>query len=65
MDIAYHTWWIQRMRRCKAGIISAEFRRALEEILDRLMQEPGDSRRVHIGNATREQKLRSCQGVVH
>jgi hypothetical protein len=53
VDIAYYAWWIQRMRRCKAGIISAEFRRALEDILDRLMQEPGDSRRVHIGNATR------------
>jgi hypothetical protein len=52
-DVAYNTFEIQRMRRYKVGIISAEFRAALEGILDRLMREPGDSRQVYIGNAMR------------
>jgi hypothetical protein len=52
-DVAYFAWEIRHTRRWKVGIISAAFLPALENILDRLMQPPGDSRRVYIGNPKR------------
>jgi hypothetical protein len=53
IDIASHTWDVERMRGCKVGIISAEFRSALESILYRLMQRPGDSQSAMSDQATR------------
>jgi len=41
-DIAHLVWEIERLRRCKAAIISSKFRSALEGLLARLMREPGD-----------------------
>lgn len=40
-DIAYLTWEILRLRRCKTGIINSAFRAALEKLLVQLLQEPG------------------------
>ena len=40
-DIAYLTWEILRLRRCKAAIINSGFRAALEEILKQVLREPG------------------------
>jgi hypothetical protein len=51
-DIPYFAWEIQRIRRCKAGIIVAEFTHALASLLRGLVQTPGGSGRVYIGNET-------------
>ena len=40
-DIAYLTWEILRLRRCKMGIINSAFRAALEKLLVQLLREPG------------------------
>ncbi len=40
-DIAYLSWEILRLRRCKAGIINSAFRAALEDLLEQLLREPG------------------------
>jgi hypothetical protein len=40
-DISSLTWDIVRLRRCKAGIINAAFRRALQDVLAELLREPG------------------------
>ena len=40
-DIAYLTWEIIRLRRCKAVIINAAFRVALVDLLKQLLREPG------------------------
>jgi len=39
-DIAYLTWEILRLRRCKAGIINSAFRAALEKLLQELLRKP-------------------------
>ena len=40
-DIAYLTWEILRLRRCKAGVINSAFRDALEKLLAQLLRQPG------------------------
>src|SRR5215469_3316343 len=40
-DISSIVWEILRFRRCKAVIINAAFRSALEELLQQLLREPG------------------------
>jgi hypothetical protein len=40
IDVAYLTWEILRLRRCKAGIINSALRPALEELLKRLFEVP-------------------------
>jgi hypothetical protein len=40
-NIAYLTWEIIRLRRCKAVIINAAFRVALVDLLKQLLREPG------------------------
>jgi hypothetical protein len=39
-DIAHLVWEVWRLRRCKAGIINAAFRAALQTVLTQLMREP-------------------------
>lgn len=41
-DIAYLVWEFMRLRRCKAGIINAAFRAALDKLLRQLLLEPGE-----------------------
>jgi len=41
-DIAFHTWDIARMRRCKVTLINSQFRAALASLLDRLLRQSGD-----------------------
>jgi hypothetical protein len=41
-DIANLVWEILRLRRCKAGIINAAFRSALQTVLTQVLREPGD-----------------------
>jgi hypothetical protein len=41
-DVAYLTWEILRLRRCKSGIINLAFRDALKEILEQVLRQPGD-----------------------
>jgi hypothetical protein len=40
-DISSIVWEILRLRRCKAVIINAAFRRALENLLEQLLRQPG------------------------
>jgi len=40
-ELAYLTWEILRLRRCKVDVINTEFRNALADLLKRLLQEPG------------------------
>jgi hypothetical protein len=40
-DISYMVWEILRLRRCKVVIINAAFRRALENLLEQLLRQPG------------------------
>jgi hypothetical protein len=40
-DICSVVWEILRLRRCKVVIINSAFRSALEDLLDRLLREPG------------------------
>ena len=42
-DICAIVWEILRLRRCKAVIINAAFRSALEELLQQLLRDPGQS----------------------
>ena len=42
-DIAHLVWEVLRLRRCKAGIINAAFRSALQAVLTQLLREPGGS----------------------
>jgi hypothetical protein len=42
-DICAIVWEILRLRRCKAVIINAAFRRALENLLKQLLRQPGQS----------------------
>src|SRR5438034_7677690 len=42
-DISSIVWEILRLRRCKAVIINAAFRNALEELLQQLLRDPGQS----------------------
>jgi hypothetical protein len=42
-DISSIVWEILRLRRCKAVIINAAFRGALEELLQQLLRDPGQS----------------------
>jgi hypothetical protein len=42
-DISSIVWEILRFRRCKAVIINAAFRSALEELLQQLLRDPGQS----------------------
>jgi hypothetical protein len=39
-DVAYLTWEILRLRRCKSGIINSAYLPALENLLGQLMQDP-------------------------
>jgi hypothetical protein len=41
-DISSIVWEILRLRRCKAVIINAAFRRALENLLKQLLRQPGE-----------------------
>src|SRR5258708_32143242 len=40
-DISSIVWEILRLRRCKVVIINSAFRSALEDLLERLLREPG------------------------
>jgi hypothetical protein len=40
-DICSIVWEILRLRRCKGAIINSAFRSALEDLLERLREEPG------------------------
>ena len=40
-DIAYLVWEVLRLRRSRAGIINAAFRKALERVLEQCLREPG------------------------
>src|SRR5215475_8591380 len=40
-DICAIVWEILRLRRCKVAIINSAFRSALEDLLQRLREEPG------------------------
>jgi hypothetical protein len=40
-DIAYLVWEVLRLRRSKAGIINAAFRKALERVLEQCLREQG------------------------
>jgi hypothetical protein len=40
-DVAYLTWEILRLRRCKVDIVNTEFRAALANLLTRQLREPG------------------------
>jgi len=42
-DIAHLVWEVVRLRRCKASIINAAFRTALQTVLRQLLRKPGQS----------------------
>jgi hypothetical protein len=42
-DISCIVWEILRLRRCRAVIINIGFRTALEEVLQQVLREPGES----------------------
>jgi hypothetical protein len=41
-DISYMVWEILRLRRCKALIVNAAFRRALDHLVAQLLRQPGE-----------------------
>jgi hypothetical protein len=43
-DVAYLTWEILRLRRCKSGIVNLAYREALKDVLEQVLRKPGESR---------------------
>ena len=50
-DIIELSWEIQRLRRCKAGIVNLTFRPALQTLLKQLLRQPGQRDYEVVGEA--------------